>query len=156
MPVLIVGADTPTGAAVVSALSDREGELRCFVSDADVAAELKAQSAKVAIGDVSDGSHVGAAGLNCFSMIFITTSATDDRERAFAATPQDVFDQWQEAITMAGAKRVIWVEDAPSIGSGSRIEAPEIAVVSSVGKLDGHVAERVVALDEAANLSSVL
>ncbi len=156
MPVLIVGADTPIGAAVVKALANREGELRCFVSDLSAAASLKAKSVKVAIGDISDGSHVGAAGLNCFSMIFITAAATDDRERAFAVTSQDVFDQWQEAITMAGAQRIIWVENPSSVGSGAKIIAREIAVVPSDEKTDHAVAERVVALDDAADLNSVL
>ena len=156
MPVLIVGADTPVGATIVNALTDREGELRCFVTDPDAAADLKRLSAKIALGDVSDGSHVGAAGLNCFSMVFVCSAATDNRERAFGMTPAQVFEQWQEAITMAGARRIIWVEDADTIGSGSRITANEIAVVAGADLSADDIADRVVALDEVSDLRTVL
>ena len=156
MPVLVVGADTPVGAIVVKALSNREGELRCFVTDPDIAAGLTSSSTKVALGDVSDGSHVGGAGLNCFSMVFMCAAATDMRERAFCTTPAQVFEQWQEAITMAGPRRVIWVEDAETAGSGSRIVADEIAVVAGADLSHREIADRVVALDEASDLNTVL
>lgn len=156
MPVLVVGADTPVGATIVAALADRAGELRCFVTDPDMAAEMRARSAKVALGDVSDGSHVGAAGLNCFSMVFVCAAAIDSRQRAFATTPVQVFEQWQEAITMAGARRIIWVEDVDSVGSGSRIEAGELAVVAGADMSDRDIADRVVALDEVSDLKTVL
>ena len=156
VPVLVVGADTPVGATIVNALTDREGELRCFVTDLDVAADLRSLPAKVALGDVSDGSHVGAAGLNCFSIVFICAAATDTRERAFCTTPAQVFEQWQEAITMAGARRIIWVEDAGTTGSGSRITANEIAVIAGAELSDRDIAERVVALDEVSDLRTVL
>ncbi len=156
MPVLVVGADTPVGASVVDALTNREGELRCFVTDVEVAADLRSRPAKVALGDVSDGSHVGAAGLNCFSIVFICAAATDTHERAFCSTPAQVFEQWQEAITMAGARRIIWVEDADTTGSGSRISANEIAVITGAGLSNRDIADRVVALDEVSDLDTAL
>ncbi len=140
----------------MKALTDREGELRCFVTDVEIAADLRSGSAKVALGDVSDGSHVGGAGLNCFSMVFICAAATDIRERAFCTTPAQVFEQWQEAITMAGARRIIWIEDADTAGSGSRIVANEIAVIAGDELSHREIADRVVALDEASDLNTVL
>lgn len=141
---------------VVEALRNRDGELRCFVTDPDIAVGLRSSSAKVALGDVSDGSHVGGAGLNCFSMVFICAAATDVRERAFCTTPAQVFEQWQEAITMAGPRRVIWVENAGTAGSGSRIVANEVAVVAGADLTHREIADRVVALDEASDLDTVL
>ncbi|MBK5268356.1 MAG: hypothetical protein JJE47_13065 [Acidimicrobiia bacterium] len=156
MPVLVVGADTPTGSAIIAALAGRDGELRCFVSDSTVAIELKSRSTKVALGDVSDGSHVGAAGINCFSMVFVTEAARDERVRSFASSPEEVFEQWQEAIEMAGVQRVIWVEDEPSEGSGTKIVATELAVVVGRTKDTSEIAARVVELDEVADLSSIV
>ncbi len=156
MPVLVVGADTPTGSAIIAALAGRDGELRCFVSDPATATELKSRSTKVALGDVSDGSHVGAAGINCFSMVFVTEAARDERIRSFASSPEEVFGQWQEAIEMAGVQRVIWVEDEPSEGSGTQIVATELAVVVGRTQDTSEIAARVVELDEVADLSSVV
>lgn len=156
MPVLIVGADTPIGSALTAALASRDGEVRCFVSDPRTVTELKNHSAKVAVGDVSDGSHVGAAGLNCFSLIFITEAAFDGRERSFGDNPQTVFDQWQEAIEMSGARRVIWLEEERSIGSGASIRATEIAVVTTADQSTRQLVERLVALDEVADLKTIL
>ena len=84
MPVIVVGADTPVGLSIVSALIEPDREVRAFVTDPDVSASLKAQGVKVALGDVSDPSHVGGACLNCFSAVLVTEAARDDRERAFA------------------------------------------------------------------------
>lgn len=156
MPVLVVGADTPTGSAVVAALAGRDGELRCFVSDEAIAAQLKSRSAKVALGDVSDGSHVGAAGINCFSMVFLTEAAHDERVRSFAASPEEVFEQWQEAIELAGVRRVIWVQDGSSEGSGAKVVANELAVVAGATMATSEIAARVVELDEVADLSSIV
>lgn len=156
MPVLVVGADTPTGTAIIAALAGRDGELRCFVSDEAIATELKSRSTKVALGDVSDGSHVGAAGINCFSMVFVTEAAHDERIRSFASSPEEVFEQWQEAIEMAGVQRVIWVEDEPSEGSGARVLATELAVVVGTNRTTSVIAARVVELDEVADLNSIV
>ena len=66
MPVIVIGADTPTGHAVVDALLPRRGEVRAFVSDPTEAAALKERGVKVAVGDVSDGSHIGGAATQGF------------------------------------------------------------------------------------------
>ncbi len=58
MPVIVVGADTPQGRAVVEGLVEPGREVRAFVSDPIVGAELRDMGVKVALGDVSDDSHI--------------------------------------------------------------------------------------------------
>ncbi len=112
MPVIVIGADTATGRRVVEALRGREGEVRVFVTDPADAKKFKVLGTKVAIGDVSDGSHIGDAALNCFGAVALAASARDDRERSFAASPGAVYDAWAEGLGDAGVQRVIWVGDA--------------------------------------------
>ncbi len=152
MPVLVVGADHPVGAAILAAITAREGEVRAFISDPAEAHQLKERSVKVAIGDLSDGTHVGSAALNCFSLVFVTMTAHDVRERSFAETPAQLFAQWQAAIDMSGAQRVIWVEDQQSTGSGHEIRAAEVAVVPAADTSLEAVAALVADLDERATL----
>ncbi|NIQ53494.1 MAG: hypothetical protein GWN71_08665, partial [Gammaproteobacteria bacterium] len=52
----------------------------------------------VALGDVSDASHVGAACTNCFSVVLVQDAAHDDRERSFANDPPAVLGAWADAI----------------------------------------------------------
>ena len=42
MPVIIVGADSTLGPAIIEALATRDGEIRAFVSDVEVLDELRA------------------------------------------------------------------------------------------------------------------
>ncbi len=147
MPVIVVGADTPVGLSIISALIEPDREVRAFVTDVDVSLALKAQGVKVALGDVSDPSHVGGACLNCFSAVFVTEAAGDDRERAFARDRRTVLEGWTEAAREADVTRVIWVDslgDLPSTG------IRETAVVSPREVDD--VAAEVVRLDDAATL----
>lgn len=152
MPVIVVGADTGPGAAAVAALSRRDGEIRAFVSDPAQARELKARGIKVAVGDVSDGSHVGGAALNTFSAVLIEAAATDERERSFAATPDEVYTAWAEGIRDAGTKRVIWVGRGSVIPVALTTAAPETVVVNSELFSDDELGAEVARLDEAASL----
>lgn len=147
MPVIVVGADTPTGLAIVEALLGPGREVRAFVSDVGTAQSLKKAGAKVALGDVSDDSHIEGAATNAFSAILMTEAALDDRERAFAADPTRVLEAWARAVSAARVARVIWVasEDPPTAAVG------EVAVVRPDSP---DVVARVVALDEAQTIAS--
>lgn len=114
MPVIVIGADTPAGSGVVDALLPRDGEVRVFVSDVPAGLEFKERSAKVAFGDVSDGSHVGGAALNTFCAVVIAEAAIDERERSFAADPEAVVAAWAEGLSDAAVQRVI-VVDHPDV-----------------------------------------
>lgn len=119
MPVIVVGADTGIGRRIVDAVIEPDREVRAFVSDIGVAEELRGLGVKVALGDVSDPSHVGAACLHCFTAVLVTEAAADDRERSFADNPDAVLRGWIEAVQEATVERVIWVgregRDVPGI-----------------------------------------
>lgn len=147
MPVIVVGADTPIGLSIVSALIEPDREVRAFVTDADVSASLRTQGVKVALGDVSDPSHVGGACLNCFSAVFVTEAARDDRERAFARDRRTVLEGWAQAVREADVTRVIWVDshgDLPATG----IRETAVVIPDAVDD----VAAEVVRLDDAATI----
>lgn len=147
MPVIVVGADTPVGLSIISALIEPDREVRAFLTDPEVGASLKAQGVKVALGDVSDPSHVGGACLNCFSVVFVTEAAHDGRERAFARDRRAVLEAWTDAAREADVSRVIWVD---SLGDLPPTGIEETAVVRA-GALED-VADEVVRLDDAAAL----
>lgn len=140
MPVIVVGADTPTGSQIVDAMLDPAREIRVFVSDPDEGLRLRERGAKVALGDVSDDSHLEAAATQCFSAVLITEAARDGRERSFARDEAAVLEAWASAVT--GVRRVIWVHD----GEPPPTVASEVAVVPPD---DPDVVDRVVALDNA-------
>lgn len=144
MPVIVVGADTPGGEEIVRRLLAREGQVRAFVTDRSVAERLKPLGVKVATGDVSDASHVGAAATRCFSAVLLTAAASDDRERSFASTPAAVVDGWRDAIGEAEVRRAIWVS-----GSDVAPTTPE-HVVLDPGMVG--LADRIAELDDAAEL----
>jgi uncharacterized protein YbjT (DUF2867 family) len=148
MPVMIVGADTDVGRSIVGALVEPDREVRAFVSDPQAAAELKSLGVKVALGDVSDASHVGAACTNCFSVVLVRDAAHDGRERAFAPDAAAVLRGWAEAMDGARVRRAIWVldEDPPATR-----RVPETATVAR-RQPDDVIATRVRSLDEAAEL----
>src|SRR5688572_8869873 len=141
MPMIVVGADTPTGRLILDGLS-RQGEVRVFVTDIDSAQSLRESGVKVALGDVSDDSHVEMASFGCFSAVLIMEAATDDRVRSFARDPAAVFEGWARAVSTAHVQRVIWVGDRTPPETG----APEVAVVDSASR---DVAAQVAALDDA-------
>ena len=144
MPVIVVGADTFSGRAIIDSLYDPDREIRAFVSDVDVAQELKASGIKVALGDVSDDSHVEAAATACFSAVLIAEAASDDRERAFATEPDGVLDGWARAVAASKVTRVIWV--------GLEPPEAEVAETAVVDPDDPELAEKVTALDDAASI----
>lgn len=135
------------GRAAVEALLERDGEVRAFVTDPNAAAELRARGVKVAIGDVSDGSHVGGAALQCFSAVLVAEAAHDPRARSFAAGPDAVLACWARAVAEAEVHRAIWVG-----GGGAAGANPETAVVETAGRDPVSVAAEIAALDEAAGL----
>ena len=144
MPAIVIGADTAVGRAIVDALIEPDREVRAFVSDIASAEELREAGVKVALGDVSDPSHIEGACTRCFSAILVTEAAFDDRERSFAHTPEAVLEGWVEAVRGAAVSRVIWV------GEGVRpVDGIEwVQVESSEPDIPGRVA----ALDDARSL----
>ena len=150
MSVLVVGADTPRGQAIVDALAGQESQLRVFVSAEDVAAELRARpGVHVAEGDVSDASHVEGAATRCFTVVFVTTAAVDARERAFARTDTAVLKGWCDAARECGVTRAIWVLDPAHADWEPPVAAPE-QVVLPLDHPD--LAAEVARLDDAAEL----
>ena len=129
MPVIVVGADTSAGDEIVTSLASNAGEVRAFITDPDRAEALRKQGCKVAIGDVSDASHIQIAAFECFTAVLVTDAASDDRERSFAADPRAVAGAWMEAIRDAGIHRLIW------IGSGPLPEPPDEQVCPEVETL---------------------
>jgi putative NADH-flavin reductase len=113
VPIIVVGADTAAGRAIVEGLLTREGEVRVFVSDAEAADRFRTRGAKVAIGDVSDGSHVGSAALRTFAAALVAEAATDGRELSFAEDAAGVYRGWAEGVRDAAVARLIWVGAAP-------------------------------------------
>lgn len=109
MPVIIVGADAPVGELIVEAVAPAAAEVRAFISDGERADEFKRRGAKVAVGDVSDHSHVEGACLRCFCAILVMEAASDSRERSFASEARAVFRGWGRAVAAAGVRRAIWV-----------------------------------------------
>lgn len=151
MPVIVIGADTDVGAAIVKALLPRQGEVRVFVTDPDVAATIRGRGAKVALGDVSDGSHIGAAALSAFDAVLIAEAATDGRERSFASDPAAVFAEWAEALSEAGVQRAIWVGDG-GVAEPIAAAVAEAASVAVQGRNLDAIATEVAELDEAPTL----
>ena len=146
MPVIVVGADTEAGRLIIDRLNQPEREIRAFVTNEATAIELKEEGVKVALGDVSDESHVEGAALRCFSAVLVGEAAVDDRERSFAANSHDVMSGWARAVARSKVKRVIWVtSDDP----------PEAAIteVATVDPADPDLAEKVAALDDAQTIS---
>lgn len=149
MPVIIIGADTKVGRAVVTALLDRKGEVRAFVSQPAVGAELKELGVKVAVGDVSDASHVGPAALNAFSAVLIDEAARDDRVRSFASNPASVHRAWAEGLADAGVRRVIWVGPSEAPKELATV-APEFLKVSTSDRDPADIGREVAKHDDAA------
>jgi putative NADH-flavin reductase len=151
MPVIVVGADTEVGHAVLAALAGRDGEVRAFVSDPAQAEALRRQRVKVAVGDVSDGSHVGGAALGAFCAVLLEAAAADERERSFAATPDAVIAAWADGLSDARVHRVIWVGSRP-VPEALRAAAAEVAGVPSAGRTSDAIATDVARLDEARSI----
>ena len=148
MPVIVIGGDTPVGRAIVHRLTERTGDVRAFVSSADEATTLRSRGVKVAVGDLSDDSHVREAAAGAFCAVLVTEAATDGRELAFAA-PGEVVAGWLRATEEAGVTRVIVVGGLPETApTGSS----EMGVLPAVGMSAPDLAEAVAALDEVERL----
>lgn len=152
MPVIVVGADTNVGRAVVETLLSGNGEVRAFVTDPGDGETFKAARAKVAIGDISDASHIGGAAYGAHSAVLVADAATDGRARAFAAGPTEVFEAWAEGLADAGVARAIWVGDGvPSASVMASV--PETTTVSTGDKSPRQVATEIADLDDQADWS---
>ncbi|MDX1450200.1 MAG: NAD(P)H-binding protein [Acidimicrobiia bacterium] len=147
MPVIVIGADTPLGAAVTDTLGGRSSERRAFVTAADAADRLRNAGFKVAIGDVSDWTHVEGAAMGAFTAVLIAEAAGDGRETAFADDPDAIVSSWIRAVAAADVRRIILIGPTrPSPGDR------EWAVVDPAGRPDTEVAAEVARLDEAARI----
>lgn len=145
MPVIVVGADTDVGARILEGLHDPEREIRVFVSDEARGAELRERGYKVALGDVSDESHVEAASTKCFSAILIAEAAQDSRERSFADDAAAVLRGWANAMRNSKVNRVIWV-------TGEEHPQTKVVEVAAVRPDDPEVADVVRRLDDAQSI----
>ncbi len=146
MPVIVVGADTSPGRAILDRLNQPDREIRAFVSSEETALELKEEGVKVALGDVSDEGHVEGASLRCFSAVLVAEAASDDRERSFATSAEDVLTGWARAVANSQVTRVIWV-------TGSAPPVTAIEEVATVDPADPGLADRVAALDDAQRIT---
>jgi nucleoside-diphosphate-sugar epimerase len=147
MPVIVVGADTPLGTVIVDHLLAPDREIRAFVTDPAAGSELRRRGVKVALGDLSDSSHVEGACLACFSAVLVMAAATDGRELAFASTAQGVLEGWAGAVRST-VRRVLWVGDAVPPAT----DVAETALVRVGGRDLSDVAREVAALDDAAEI----
>jgi nucleoside-diphosphate-sugar epimerase len=150
VPVIVVGADHPLGQAVVERIHRPGRELRAFVSSPGAAEPLRRLGVKVAVGDLSDGSHLVGASLHCFSAVLVAAAPADGRELGFAGSVGEALTAWAGAVREAGVKRVIWIAETPPPRAG----APEEISVDPGGRSPLEVAEEVARLDEAIRLDS--
>ena len=148
MPVIVIGADDPTGDAVLTALRGRAGEVRGFVSDRNTGDRLRATEVKVAIGDLSDASHIEAACTNSFCAVLVTAAADDGRELAFAG-PEETIRGWAAAIAAAGVTRALWVTDDVQAASEFKDATPQSRLIDVRGRSPEEVATVVADLDDA-------
>jgi len=146
MPVIVVGADTPIGAAIVDSLVERGGEVRAFVSNPAVGATLKTKGVKVALGDLSDHSHIGPAAYNAFTAVLIEPAASDGRTLSFAEDASGVLSGWTAALREAGVRRAIWVGGPPD--AVSRGGAREVAVVTTADRTIEEITREVADLND--------
>lgn len=135
----------------MDALLPRPGEVRAFVSSPQAAADLRARGVKVALGDISDGSHVGGAAVGAFCAILIGEAATDDRERSFAADREAVVAAWVEGLNDTAVQRVILVEETAGSGILADLKA-ESAVVATSGREPDEITTAIAALEDAVEL----
>jgi nucleoside-diphosphate-sugar epimerase len=146
MPVMVVGADHPLGEVIARKLAAPDREVRAFISSVNAHGPLRSLGIKVAIGDLSDESHVEAAATSCFTVVFVESALEDGRDLAFAP-PEVAAQGWAKAAKSAGVKRVIWVgERAPLV------KGPELAAVAVENRSPDEIADEVALLDDLAEL----
>lgn len=152
MPVLVIGADTVLGEAVIDALAGRGGEIRAFVTNVDAADRFRRRGVKVAVGDVSDASHIGGAGLNTYSAVLVAQATSDDRERSFAAEPEAVAAAWADGLREAGVTRAIWLEHGAAPSAAVAAAVAEFVSVATDDRSPADIAADVARYDEAGTL----
>jgi uncharacterized protein YbjT (DUF2867 family) len=143
MPVIVIGADSPLGASIVDTLRGRPGERRAFVGTPEAGEPLRSAGFKVAVGDISDSTHVEGAVFGCYTAVLVAEAAADGRDLAFAEDPDAVIDGWLTAVTASAVPRVILVGPARPAPPGV-----EWAVVDPTGRSAAEVAAEVARLDE--------
>ncbi len=150
MPVIVIGADTELGHAIVPALRPASGAIRLFASDEDQVARYRSIT-KVAVGDISDGSHVGGAAIGAFCAVVIADAADDGRERHFASTPDELLAQWADGLADAGISRVILVGPADELPHPVKLDgiSAEYVFVDTTGKTAAEVAAEVADAEDA-------
>ena len=148
MPVIVVGGDSKIGRGIVHYLAERPGEVRVFVSSAEAATTLRSRGVKIAVGDLSDESHVGAAATGAYCAVLITEAAYDGRTFAFAE-PDGVVEGWLRAVGEAGVTRVI-VVGTPRIPVS--VATSEMRVLATDDMTTEAITHAVAALDEAQRL----
>ena len=150
MPVIVVGADTPVGGAIVDALLPNAVEVRAFISDESRVTEFKTRGTKVAVGDVSDSSHVEGAATRCFCAVLVVGAATDGRTLSFSTQIETTLGGWATALQNSKVKRAIWVVSDPgSVDIPGSVN--EVAVVALDDDLQ-EVAMAVARLEDVAHI----
>lgn len=152
MPVIVIGADTDHGLAVAAALTTRAGEVRAFVTDPDSAPALRNLGIKVAIGDVSDASHIEGAAHEAFSAVLMAEAGLDDRERSFSTSYDMLVSAWARGLNDAGVRRIIWVGPDARPPAPIASAAAETAAIDVRGRSAAEVAAETVRLDDLAEV----
>jgi uncharacterized protein YbjT (DUF2867 family) len=147
MPVIVVGADTQRSQDLVKRLVEKGGEVRVFISDPEKLEEMRFLGAKVALGDLSDTSHLEGAATGAFCAVVLVEAAADGRELAFS-TPEKLPGEWLEALRAAGITRLILVGDDQSAPAGF----PEMRIVGSKGRDPDAILEEILVLEEAGSV----
>lgn len=148
MPVIVLGGDSTIGRAIVHCLAGRPGEVRAFLSSPEAATTLRSHGVKIAIGDLSDDTHVRAAATGAYCAVLVTEAAYDGRAFAFGE-PDEVVEGWLRAVKEARVTRIIVVGTPRKPVS---VGAPEMRVLATEGMTADDIAHAVAALDEAQRL----
>jgi len=150
MPVIVIGADTEYGMAIAEALTRRQGEVRAFVTDVESAKPLRGLGIKVAVGDVSDASHIEGASRQAFSAVVVAESALDGRERSFAKSYDVLVRAWAEGLQGAGVTRIIWVGSEAAPPPAVAAATAECVAIDIRDRSPRQVADEAVRLDDLA------
>lgn len=86
--------------------------------------------------------------MRAFCAVVIAGAASDDRERSFADSPLEVYQQWRDGLVDSGIKRVLWVDENPPPAFIADT-APETVHVDVSAKSPQQVAEEVARLEDA-------
>jgi len=150
IPVLVIGADTDLGRALVPALRSDAAELRVFCSD-PAAAEPYRGFAKIAVGDISDGTHVGGAATGAYCAVVIAAAAHDARERAFATDTESLFGQWAGGLAEAEVHRIIVVGERHLVPDPDPLSAAcsDYHTVDTADRAIASVVDEIVSLEAA-------